>query len=61
VNPATGKVRDFRLLNYPVYSVAFGGGTTYYLTELPVQGFDRRHRQVRIYPKTMAIHRLTYR
>jgi hypothetical protein len=60
VDPATGKVRNYRLVNYPLYSVAFGGGTTFYLTELPVQGFDRQNKPVRVYPKTMAIHRLTY-
>lgn len=59
INPADGKVRDFRILNYPVNSLAFAGGN-YYLSEAPVMGYDRQNQPVRLWPKTMAIHRLVY-
>jgi len=52
-------VRDFRLLNYSVNSIAAGGGA-YYLSEMPEMGYDRQNKQVRIYPKSMASHRLVY-
>jgi len=59
IDPATGKVRDFRPLNYPVNSVACAGGI-YYLSETPEMGFDRENKPVRLYPKSMGIHRLVY-
>ncbi len=57
MNPQTGTVKSFEILNYPVNTIAAGGGV-YWLSEQPVTGFDRSNRPVRVHPEKMTIHRL---
>jgi hypothetical protein len=59
IDPATGKVSSVRRLNYPVNSVACADGV-YYLSESPEMGFDRQNQPVRLYPRSIGIHRLVY-
>ncbi len=58
VDPETGAI-DLRVpVHYPVRALAAHGGALY-LMEQPVFGHDREHKQVRLWPKTTHIHKLT--
>jgi hypothetical protein len=57
IDPETGKVSKFDLLNYPVNAISSADGV-FWLSEQPETGFDRRNQPVRIYPRRMSIHRL---
>jgi hypothetical protein len=57
IDAATGAVKSFEPLNYPVNTLAFAGGV-YWLSEQPESGFDRQNKPVRLHPRKMVIHRL---
>ena len=57
IDPVTGKVRKFESLNYPSSTLSSFDGT-FWLSDQPEPGFDRRNQTVRIYPKKMSIYRL---
>jgi len=57
IDPETGAVRKYEVLNYPVNTLASWNGT-FWMAEQPEMGYDRKNQPVRLYPKKMAIYRL---
>ncbi len=54
----TGKEIRRVLVNYPLRVVASHGGA-FYLFEQAIFGHDKQHKRVRVFPKRVAIHKLT--
>lgn len=53
----TGKLRAELPVNYPLRSVAAGGGVTYVM-EQPVFGFDKQHQRIQVWPRKTVVYRL---
>lgn len=58
IDPVTGAIDRRVAVHYPVRALAAHGGALY-IMEQPVFGHDKEHRQVRLWPKTTHIHKLT--